>query len=372
MRFLKGNEKTCQVQPISHSSAKKMLTSDHVTALRPFPEFHTKTSSFASALGLAVCPSLNLLVTSSFVKDTLSVWKLPDEMVGKLSFVCFLGGAVLLGSPGRMRFDFRYRSGYLVFTPASKTTCPLLLVSDNGHATVHMIDVVKRSHVGYIAPPGSIAQPRGVAACSTLPLVAVSAWKSAHCSDNVVILYQYSARGTWEKMRVIEAGFVTNPCGLRFSRDGSSICVADCCNHRASVFHVADGGFVGHIASGLTNACDVEEVEGGWLVACFGSHTVEFVSDGPAGGGGGRFHLGKVDVHGSGDNDFLHPVVLATVPGFGLAVFDHDGCVRMFSPPDVIAMWRNMSRYRIEWMAAVVKAAACGSSRHDKLTAWHG
>jgi hypothetical protein len=124
------------------------------------------------------------------------------------------------------------------------------------------------------------------------------------------------------------------------------------------MFHVADGGFVRHIATGLTNASDVEEVEGGWLVACSGSHTVEFVSDGP-GGGGGRFHLGKVGVHGPGDNEFLHPVVLATLPGFGLAVFDYHGCVRMFSPPDVIAMWRNMSRYRIEWMAAVVKAAAC-------------
>jgi hypothetical protein len=46
------------------------------------------------------------------------------------------------------------------------------------------------------------------------------------------------------------------------------MCAADLYNGRASVFRVDDGGFVRHVATGLHNPWDVEEVEGGWLVAC--------------------------------------------------------------------------------------------------------
>ncbi len=70
---------------------------------------------------------------------------------------------------------------------------------------------------------------------------------------------------------------------------------------------------------------DVEEVEGGWLVACRDSHTVEFVGDcdGDAGDGGGRPSLGKAGGgQGSGDGEFWYPSALAVVPGLGLVVRD--------------------------------------------------
>ena len=103
----------------------------------------------------------------------------------------------------------------------------------------------------------------------------------------------------WELVRVIGGGFgspgscngqLIRPRGLRFIGDGSGICVADSGNSRASVFRVGDGGFVRHMVRGLSHPTDVEEVEGGWLVACCEAHTVEFVGDGV---GVGRPFLGK-------------------------------------------------------------------------------
>ncbi len=44
-----------------------------------------------------------------------------------------------------------------------------------------------------------------------------------------------------------------------------------------------------HLGTVLDRPTDVEEVEGGWLVACRGPHTVDFLSGGGGVGGG----LGK-------------------------------------------------------------------------------
>jgi hypothetical protein len=131
--------------------------------------------------------------------------------------------------------------------------------------------------------------------------------------------------------------------------------VADFRNNRASVFRVGDGGFVRHIATGLTNPVDVEEVEGGWLVACIGSQTVEFVCDGVGGDGGGRPSVGKAGGgRGSGDGEFSCPTALAVVPGLGLVVRDalNGGRLQVFATPDAIAM-ASKSASRVAWMAPV-------------------
>ncbi len=106
--------------------------------------------------------------------------------------------------------------------------------------------------------------------------------------------------------------------------DWSGICVADTGTNRASVFRVGDGGLVQHIGTELSLPLDVEEVEGGWLVACDGPHTVEFVCDGVGGDGGGRPFLGKAGGgHGSGDGEFNCAAALAVVPGLGLVVREY-------------------------------------------------
>jgi hypothetical protein len=273
-----------------------------------------------------------------------------------------------------MQFKFEddagdYGSGYLAFTPPTNTTTsgsstssrPLLLVTDHGHDAVHVVDVVGRSHAGYLASPGSIAGPRGVAASGASPLVAVSAWKKGDSGDHVVVVYRGSG-AVWEAVLVIGGGFggpgsldgqLFMPSGLRFCRDGATVCVADQCNNRVSVFRVGDGVFVRHMATGIVFPMDVEEVEGGWLVACDNSHSVEFVGDGASDDGGdGPSCLGGTE---EGDG-FSSPASLAIVPGVGLVVREFSGArLQVFATPDTIAM-TSMSHVRVAWMEAVARA----------------
>jgi hypothetical protein len=111
------------------------------------------------------------------------------------------------------------------------------------------------------------------------------------------------------------------------------------------------------MATELSNPTDVEEVEGGWLVACWDSHTVEFVCDGVGGDGDGRPSLGKAGGGpGSGDGDFWNPSALAIVPGLGLVVREWDNRrLQVFATPDTIAM-ATMSLSRVAWMGAVARA----------------
>jgi hypothetical protein len=211
-------------------------------------------------------------------------------------------------------------------------------------------------------------------------LVAVSAWKEGGSGDHAVVVYRGSG-AVWEAVRVIGSGFggpgplgshdgqLYRPIGLRFSGDGSGICVADDWNDRASVFRVGDGGFVRHIATGLRVPFDVEEVEGGWLVACYGSDIVEFVCDGDGGDGGGRPFLGGCGV---GGGVLRFPSALAVVPGLGLVVREvgKGGRVQVFATPDAVAM-AAMSPARVSWMRAVVRAVLrrwAGSSTHAVRT----
>jgi hypothetical protein len=192
--------------------------------------------------------------------------------------------------------------------------------------------------------------------------VAVSAWKNDNSGDHVVVVYRGSG-AVWEAVRVIGGGFgrpgsrdgqLARPYGLRFSGDGSAICVADWGNRRASVFRVGDGGFARHMATGLNYPLDVEEVEGGWLVACLSSDTVEFVGDGIS---GRRPSLGKAGGGpGSGDGEFWSPVALTVVPGLGLVVREdaNSGRLQVFATPDIIAM-AAMSPNRVAWMTAVAR-----------------
>ena len=120
-----------------------------------------------------------------------------------------------------------------------------------------------------------------------------------------------------------------------------------------------DRSFVRHVATGLIEPYDVEECEGGWLVACTNSYTVDYVSDSASGDGGGvgRPRLGN---RGAGDGEFDCPSALALVPGLGpgLAVREtgNDGRLQFFASCDSIAM-ANMSPYRVAWMTGVARCA---------------
>ena len=329
------------------------------------------TKACGQGIGLAVCPRLGVLATSEEDTNTVSVWWLPSgadtRPTSGLAHVRTLGGT---GSPAPMQFEFDYGSGSLAFTPLlhgsdMRRVALLLLVTDAGHDAVHMIDVASGVHAGYVAAPGSIAGPRGVAACGVAPLVAVSVWKM-DSGDHVVHLYRAGSGGEshWIHVRAIGSGTgladgqFRRPFGLRFSGDGVSICVADAANDRVSLFRVSDGGFVRHIATGVSyTPYDVEEVEGGWAVVCCGSLTVEFVRDGDD-ADEKRPILGEAGSGwGSGDVELNLPIALAFWPGLGLVVREFfNGPLQVFATPNMVAM-AAMSASRVGWMTATYRAA---------------
>jgi hypothetical protein len=264
-----------------------------------------------------------------------------------------------------------FSSGFLAFTASGPPIARLLLASDSGIDTVHVIDVVGRVHVGYVAAPGSIPGPRGVAVAGSM--VAVSAWSgvsfamSSSC-QHIVHLFQ-GGGASWTAVRVLAGGVegpstvdghLARPYGLRFSRDGVHLAVADRHNDRVSLFRTCDGAFQRHVVTGIETPYDVEECEGGWLVACGHSlHMVTFVS-GHAVGEGARFRpegssaLGR---RGAGaPHMFQWPSGLALAPGLGLFVREDadQGRVRCFATPDAVAM-ASMSRHRVAWMGCVVR-----------------
>ena len=194
-------------------------------------------------------------------------------------------------------------------------------------------------------------------------LVAVSAWKRHDSGDHVVRVFEDSG-ATWTAVRVVGGGFGSPgsadgqlkwPYGLRFTSDGLGLVVADYGNCRASFFFREDGSFVRHMATELSGyPWDVEECEGGWLVACWASHTIEFVGGDVDGGDVGRASLREF---GSGDGELEAPSALALVPGLGLVVQDsaEGGRLQIFATPDTIAM-ASMSAARVGWMVGVARA----------------
>jgi hypothetical protein len=224
----------------------------------------------------------------------------------------------------QFKFNDGCLSGYLAFT--GPTASRRLLVTDAGHDAVHVIDVVGRVHAGYVAAPGTLAGPRGVAARGTH--VAVSVWKAGDSGDHVVHLFRGSGP-TWTPVRVLGGGFgapgvadgqLARPYGLRFTGDGTGLAVVDTGNGRACLFRVADGSFVQHVASRLSGPRDLERCEGGWLIVCWASHTVELAMDKDVDGGAGGVGRTKLGKSGCEHGELSRPSALTLVPGLGLVV----------------------------------------------------
>jgi hypothetical protein len=308
--------------------------------LRAVPRLRT---SFGDGFGMAACPALGILATCKY--GAVSVFTLPDlRKPGPPALVAQVHMYISDSFSGCMAF----------MDPAEDHR---LLVADYDHDAVQIIDVGARRRFGYIGTRGSIPGPRGVAARGSM--VAVSCWKpvsfSDHInfSDHIVRLFEGSG-SAWVALRTMGGGVggpgggdgqLRWPYGLRLTSDGSGVAVADWGNGRVSQFRVGDGSFVRHLATGLSGPLDVEECEGGWLAACWGSDTVEFVG----GDGVGQVIVGKP---GSGDGEIDCPTDLALVRGLGLLVREggSDARLQVFATSDAIAM-AGMSAARVAWMS---------------------
>jgi hypothetical protein len=259
--------------------------------------------------------------------------------------------------PMRFRFYDTGISGLMAFTDGPEHH---LLLTDSGNETVHVIDVAGRRHVGFVGGQGSIFGPRGVAASGDK--AAVSCWERHRSGWHTVRLYE-GAGARWECLWTVGAGFgqgdgqLSTPYGLRFTTDGTGVAVTDCLNGRVSLFAIADGSFVAHLATGLGLPYDVVEHDGGWLVACVAEDSVVFVGGGGDGVGGARPLLSNYDADTGVSGRLRTPTALALVPGLGLMVMERGagGCVQFFAPPDMIAM-DAMSAVRVAWMGAVARA----------------
>ena len=322
------------------------------------------TTQCGKGIGLAVCAATEVLVTSDSSANTLSVWSIPrgapSAGANGLTRVRTLGGH---DSPAPMQFKF-YLSGLLAFTPHTH----LLLVTDRGHGAVHVVDAVRGSHVGYVAPPGSVTGPCGVAASDVL--VAVSSFKPPCLGTHGrVHVYRDVGNSCWEPVRVIgeSKDQMRAPYGLRFSADGSRICVADPGNERLALFRTQDGAFEGFFAPRIF-AFDVEVAgDGGWLATSCCIHSVDWVSPGKHrwsllrkrnGGGNGR--------RGTGDGEFSSPYALALVPGLGLVVREFRNTrFQVFATADDMAM-RAMSETRVAWMSGTYRAGVMQNTLRPK------
>ncbi len=282
-------------------------------------------------IGLAVCPALGLIVTSTWDPDsTISAYALagPDHR---------LLGTWGSKAPGPLQFDFGYAGGLCFTVPApaaggggwagvgagggtaAAAPSPQLLVASADTRRVVVLDMGGvGGGRGAPVPAGAFGgagpddpAPRCVAACAGL--VAVSGWTKYDTGDHTVTLY---AAGTWARVRVVGVGRgsgagdgqLLRPRGLRFSADGTRLVVADAGNVRVCCFRVSDGGFAGVVASkdahGLSSPFDVVEVAGGVLVAGTGNHRVVRV---PADGSPATVLGGE---EGSEPGQFARPAAL--------------------------------------------------------------
>ncbi len=294
--------------------------------------------------GMAVSPRLGLLALTCNINATIYIYTYRDLMFDLHST---LGGPVSLP---QLHFDFNF-NGCLAFTdPAAHDMLPLLLVSDRGNQArtknaVHVINVLTRDHLGYVAPPGSIGIPSAVASKGSL--VAVRHWNA---SEATIQLY-HGEGSMWTPLRslVHSQGFWTS-AGFRFTNDGSHVILANCGCACLSLFRVSDGAFVKHFALGIGHR-DVESWGDGWLTTCWRQRPI---------------HL--IEVHGDDDDDVCHqaawrrnggagPLMLAHLPFIGFAVRDYNsGHVQVLASQDTIAMAR-MSPLRVLWITTVVKSA---------------
>ena len=232
--------------------------------------------TFASTnggFGLAACPSLGLLVISDTNASALHVFELPRlgqaDASKELLRLCTLH-ADSPSNPMPFLFEDGDFTAWLAF--CGPPSARLLLVTDAGSSAVHVVDVVRQLHVGYVAPPGSIAGPRGVAARgSQVAVSACTPWSNddptSDCTEHVVQLFEGSG-GSWTRLWVVGGGYpgpggaslqLRDPCGLRFTSDGTGLVVAEYGNRCVSMVRVKDGAFVRHIATEMDSAFDVEE-----------------------------------------------------------------------------------------------------------------
>lgn len=326
---------------------------------------------------MAACAQLQLVAVSCMTTNKIELFRLPRNLTGPNA--CFEYAGTLGGATDRLGLAFGFGAMRTVpYRPcasmafAGSPASPfgrVLLVGDPGFLAVHVVDVLRKEHVGYVVPPGSSSCfPQGVAARDDM--VAVSYWVTFHQGVHRVCLFQGSGP-CWTLVRVLGAGFY-RPRGLRFSSDGKTVVVADAGSVSVKTYAVHDGACVrsAQLDGDKTGSpMDVEEFGPGWLVATIptrlSSPCLQCIVPG-----------GKDDVQDVQEVQDEVPVVpmdtsarfataVAWCPGLGLLVLESRSRVSLFASADELAKAR-MSSARVAWMHGVARGvlfrshAPCG------------
>jgi hypothetical protein len=296
---------------------------------------------------VAACPSLGVFTVSycsGGCVHLVDVFDLdPKELVigGGLQKRC------TLGCPGSCYMGFRFENsrGRMAFTDATSTHTCLLLLADA--TCVHIIDVLSKTHMGFLYPPEYIPYPSAIAAQAGY--VAVTRGYELLRTRDVVL---FVGSGPSWVPHCIVASSLTQITGLSFASDRKSIVMCEAkffWFSRLSEFRVSDGCLLGSTDHFETSHQDVVECEEGWLLAC--------------GGDEGGVWLYPRDRQGG-----CIKQVMAMKSAYSIAVVqggclctgfqdkgsNHSG-LYVLTSKDVIAMAR-MSLQRLGWLVAIVRS----------------
>jgi len=365
---------TKKVPEHTHTQTKMDISTLVPLPVRLSPEFCKRDADGQrSGEGVAVCQ--DMLVISSC--NRLQVFVLPEDIVrGDLGSPRELTHVRTLGGVAPMEFQFYYPcSGFMAFADGcDEATTTLLLVASggkDGRGTVHVIDVAHGTHVGYVAAPGTIMNPRAVATRKSLAAVSCA---KAGTHEPLVLVFRSSGSScgvhTWTAVHAIAMRAIATYwiAGLGFTADGLRLMTVDHRAERVSIFGVEDGSLLRHITlqpnSGIVPLhVDVEEcvMDGGrtGVVICHlrGLVIVADEADEHTGAVVQRRDLG------------FNCNALAWVPGLGLVVRHNTG-VQFLATPDAVAM-AAMSSCKVAWMVAVCRGmvALARWPRDDRASA---
>jgi hypothetical protein len=152
-----------------------------------------------------------------------------------------------------------------------------LLICDSGN---HRVVEVTASGVFLRVIP--VRVPYGIAYCGTSDVIAVSFLEA-----NSVALLDYESGAVKLEVNtagdVIADGGLDLPRGVAFTRNGQFFLVADCNNHRVSMFNAGSGAFIAHVATkvahGISCPRDVLPYADGTIIVAEASNRLLCVTE---------------------------------------------------------------------------------------------
>ncbi len=326
--------------------------------------------------GIAASTSLGIVATTDIRTNTISLFQLPGH--GSNTAANGFRLTNILGKEKVEPFNFHFqlevwfpgrgRDGGGVAFGAND----VLFVADSGHSSVHMIDVVHETHLGFVGAAGGIFGPVGVDA--KMDVVAISCWGDEGNGPNEIRVFRHTVGSSWVLLSVISMT-KGEPQGLRLFQDCgiSTLIVVDAKvdNDFVHKYCIVDKDFVHKDTFTVSvypdhpeyrfSPMDVEIHRGLLMVtsyetdvlACFDYQTQKYI--------------GCIDSSTIGvvKNGFLFSFQgLAVMPGLGLLVRNSSvrnsseteiGHIQVLATPDDLAMVRMMSFVRVAWMACVYR-----------------